>query len=90
VLGLGAVAAGAALGTMSIGWPLASAFSAKLFLRVGFRDTQLTGAAICLVAVAAFLLAPDPAPLWQPVLLLMPRRFDTRPGAAATTGPDGG
>lgn len=51
-----------------IGWPLASALSAKLFLRVGFRDTQLTGAVICLVAVAAFLLAPDPAPLWQPVL----------------------
>jgi multidrug resistance protein len=53
VLGLGAVAAGAVLGTMSIGWPIASALSAKLFLRVGFRDTQLTGAAICLVAVAA-------------------------------------
>ena len=68
VLGLGAIAAGAVLGTMSIGWPLASAFSARLFLRVGFRDTQLIGAAICLVAVAAFLLAPDPAPLWQPVV----------------------
>jgi multidrug resistance protein len=67
VLGLGAVAAGAVLGMMSIGWPIASALSAKLFLRVGFRDTQLTGAAICLVAVAAFLLAPDPPPLWQPV-----------------------
>ena len=68
VLGLGAVAAGGVLGAMSIGWPLASAFSAKLFLRVGFRDTQLTGAVICLVAVAAFLFAPDPAPVWQPVL----------------------
>lgn len=67
VLGLGAVAAGAVLGSMSIGWPIASALSAKLFLRAGFRATQLTGAAICLVAVAAFLLAPDPAPLWQPV-----------------------
>jgi len=65
VLGLGAVAAGAVLGTMSIGWPIASALSAKLFLRAGFRATQLTGAAICLVALAAFLLAPDPAPLWS-------------------------
>ncbi|HUY50462.1 MAG TPA: MFS transporter [Streptosporangiaceae bacterium] len=68
VLGLGAVAAGAVLGTMSLGWPLASSQSARLFLRAGFRDTQLVGAGICLVSVAAFLLAPDPAPLWQPVL----------------------
>ncbi len=64
VLGLGAVAAGALLGTMSFGWPLATSQSARLFLRFGFRATQLTGAAICLVSVAAFLLAPDPAPVW--------------------------
>ena len=68
VLGLGAVAAGGVLAAMSIGWPLASSQSARLFLRVGFRDTQLVGAAICLVAVGAFLLAPDPAPVWQPVI----------------------
>jgi multidrug resistance protein len=37
VLGLGAVAAGAVLATMSIGWPLASSQSARLFLRIGFR-----------------------------------------------------
>jgi len=67
VLGLGAVAAGAVLGTMSIGWPIASALSARLFLRAGFRATQLTGAVICLVAVSAFLLAPGPAPLWPTV-----------------------
>ncbi|HEY8045865.1 MAG TPA: MFS transporter [Streptosporangiaceae bacterium] len=68
VLGLGAVAAGAVLAAMSIGWPLASSQSARLFLRVGFRDTQLVGAGICLVAVGAFLLGPDPAPVWQPVV----------------------
>ncbi len=64
VLGLGAVAAGAVLGTMSLGWPLASSQSARLFLRAGFRDTQLVGAAICLVAVAAFLLSGSPVPVW--------------------------
>jgi len=68
VLGLGAVAAGALLGTMSIGWPLASSQSARLFLRAGFRDTQLVGAAICLVAVAAFLFNGDPAPVWAPAV----------------------
>jgi hypothetical protein len=68
VLGLGAVAAGGVLAAMSIGWPLASSQSARLFLRVGFRDTQLTGGGICLVAVGSFLLAPDPAPVWQPVV----------------------
>jgi multidrug resistance protein len=67
-LGLGAVAAGAVLATMSFGWPLATSQSARLFLRVGFRDTALIGAAICLVSVAAFLAFPAVAPVWQPVV----------------------
>lgn len=64
VLGLGAVAAGATLAIMSIGWPLASSQSARLFLRIGFRDTELVGAGICLAAVASFLLTAGPAPVW--------------------------
>src|ERR1700683_567005 len=68
VLGLSAVAAGAVLATMSFGWPLATSQSAKLFLRLGFRDTALIGAAICLVAVGAFLLFPPVSPVWQPVV----------------------
>ena len=68
MLGLGAVAAGGVLAAMSIGWPLASSQSARLFLRAGFRATELTGAVICLAAVGAFLLGPDPAPVWQPVV----------------------
>jgi EmrB/QacA subfamily drug resistance transporter len=68
VLGLGAVAAGAVLASMSFGWPLATSQSARLFLRLGFRDTALIGAAICLVAVAAFLLFPTVSPVWQPVV----------------------
>jgi EmrB/QacA subfamily drug resistance transporter len=65
VLGLNAVAAGAVLATMSFGWPLATSQSARLFLRIGFRDTALIGAGICLVAVAAFLLLPVRAQVWQ-------------------------
>ena len=62
VLGLGAVAAGGVLAAMSIGWPLATSQSARLFLRAGFRDTQLTGAVICLAAVGSFLLGPPARP----------------------------
>jgi multidrug resistance protein len=39
VLGLGAIAAGFVLATMSIGWPLASSLSGYLYLRIGYRDT---------------------------------------------------
>jgi MFS family permease len=46
VLGAGAVAAGFALATMTIGWPLASTFSGRLYLRIGFRDTALLGGAV--------------------------------------------
>src|ERR1017187_2838221 len=67
VLGLGAVAAGAVLASMSLGWPLASSQPAPLFLRVGFRATAVIGSGVCLVGVSAFLLAPEPAPVWIPV-----------------------
>jgi EmrB/QacA subfamily drug resistance transporter len=60
VLGLGAIAAGGVLATMSIGWPLAASQSGKLFLRIGFRDTAVIGAVICLAGVLVFVLAPRP------------------------------
>ncbi len=68
VLGLGAVAAGGVLATMSIGWPLASAVSGRFFLRLGFRDTELIGAGICLAAVVFFLLTVGYGQVWQPVV----------------------
>ncbi|MBO0770039.1 MAG: MFS transporter [Actinobacteria bacterium] len=68
VLGLGAVAAGAVLATMSIGWPLASSQSGRFFLSIGFRDTELAGAAICLAAVIAFLAGPPRPPVWLPAV----------------------
>jgi multidrug resistance protein len=67
VLGLGAVAAGAVLAVMSIGWPLASSQSAKFFLRIGFRDTAVIGTVICLVGVAMFALLPGRDEPWLPV-----------------------
>jgi EmrB/QacA subfamily drug resistance transporter len=70
VLGLGAVAAGAVLATMSVGWPLASSVSARFFLRIGFRDTELVGGTVCLAAVVFFLLVTGATTgaVWQPVV----------------------
>jgi len=53
---------------MSIGWPVASAVSGRFFLRLGFRDTELIGAGICLAAIVFFLLTMGFAQVWQPVV----------------------
>lgn len=53
---------------MSIGWPIASAGSGRLYLRIGFRDTALLGAGIIVMAAAGFLLLPDNGAVW-PVLV---------------------
>ena len=66
VLGLGAVAAGGVLAAMCIGWPIASWVSARFFLRLGFRDTELIGAGICLAAMAFFLMTMGSGRVWQP------------------------
>lgn len=48
------LAAGFALAAMSIGWPLASAFSGRLYLKIGFRSTALLGAIVSVLAGAGF------------------------------------
>ena len=67
MLGLGAVAA-AVLAAMSVSWPLASSVSCRFFLRLGFRDTELIGAGICLAAIVFFLLTMGSVQVWQPVV----------------------
>lgn len=62
---LGPVQAGLVLAPMSIGWPTCSALSAKLYLRIGFRDTALLGAALCVLATVGFALLPAGGRLWQ-------------------------
>ncbi|MBE7524270.1 MAG: MFS transporter [Burkholderiales bacterium] len=64
VLGLGPIAAGFVLATMSLGWPTASALSGRLYLRIGFRDTALCGAVLVLAATAGFLALPYPGNVW--------------------------
>jgi EmrB/QacA subfamily drug resistance transporter len=67
VLGYGAVAAGFVLATMSISWPLAAALCSRLYLRIGFRDTALIGAALSLLGVGWFLFLPYHPPVWTVV-----------------------
>lgn len=63
-LGLGIIASGFVLASMSIGWPTASALSGKLYLRIGFRETSLIGAMLVFTACAGFLLIPHPQPIY--------------------------
>lgn len=69
VQGLDAIDAGLVLACMSIGWPLASAMSARAYMRIGFRDTALGGAALIGVALLAFCVLPKPVPLTGTVLV---------------------
>jgi EmrB/QacA subfamily drug resistance transporter len=64
VYGLGAIAAGFMLASMSIGWPVASALSARLYLRIGYRDTALIGALLMVLAAIGFVLLPATASPW--------------------------
>jgi EmrB/QacA subfamily drug resistance transporter len=67
-LDLDAVAAGFVLASMSVGWPVASALSSRLYLRIGFRDTALIGAFVAFLAVGGLVLLLHVAPLWTAVL----------------------
>jgi EmrB/QacA subfamily drug resistance transporter len=67
-LGLGIIASGFVLASMSIGWPVASSMSGKLYMRTGFRSTAMMGALIILVAVIGFLFLVWPQPI---VLVVM-------------------
>ena len=59
VLGVSAVIAGFALAVMSISWPLSSALSSKLYMRIGFRNTALIGSGITLVSSLIFIVLPE-------------------------------
>ena len=64
VHGLGAIAAGFVLASMSLGWPVTSSFSGRFYMRIGFRDTALIGALIAFLSPLVFLLTPTPRPIW--------------------------
>lgn len=64
IWGLGAIAAGFVLASLSIGWPLASSFSGRLYLKIGFRNTAIIGAIIIIIASIGFILLPYRTSVW--------------------------
>ena len=64
VTGVGAMAAGFILASMTITWPLSSALSGNLYLRIGFRNTALCGIIIVIIGAGSFLFLPFPGPIW--------------------------
>lgn len=71
VTGVGAIAAGFILASMSITWPLSSSLSGKLYLHIGFRNTAICGAIIVIVGASSFLFMEFPGPVWALVAIQM-------------------
>lgn len=62
------IVAGFTLTAMSIGWPIASIFSGKLLLTIGFRTTSIIGGgALILGSILFATLSPEAGPLWAAV-----------------------
>ncbi len=58
VLHASALLAGFTLAVMSISWPIASSFAAKIYMPIGFRNTAIIGAFICLISGFIFTTLP--------------------------------
>lgn len=65
VMGTGAVVAGFVLAVMSIGWPIASSQSARLYMRIGFRNTGLIGSGLAVLSGVMFVSLSESAHPWQ-------------------------
>ncbi len=64
VLGYGATLAGFALAAMTIGWPIAAATAGRFYMRIGFRDTALIGAALIITGSLLMLTIGEDSSLW--------------------------
>jgi EmrB/QacA subfamily drug resistance transporter len=65
VLGRGPVVAGLALGALTMGWPISAGLSGRVYLRIGFRDTALIGAAFAVTGGVLVALLPEGASVWH-------------------------
>jgi EmrB/QacA subfamily drug resistance transporter len=65
VLGTGALVAGFALAALTVGWPIAASLSGRIYLRIGFRNTALIGAAIALAGSVLLALAGRQVAVWE-------------------------
>ncbi|WP_442808697.1 MFS transporter [Streptomyces sp. NBC_01218] len=71
VLGLGAIPAGFVLSVMTLSWPVSAALSNRVYGRIGFRFTAMTGMGCALLVLLAFTALPYPGAVWQPVLIML-------------------
>ncbi|AYJ48491.1 MDR family MFS transporter [Rhodococcus sp. P1Y] len=65
VLGTGAIVAGFALATLTLGWPIAASLSGKFYLRFGFRATALTGGSIAVLGTGLATLIGKGSQIWM-------------------------
>jgi MFS family permease len=65
VLGAGPVMAGFVLAMLAVMWPLAAAFSGRVYLRIGFRDTSLVGSVVVLLGVVLCTFLSGESHLWH-------------------------
>lgn len=71
VLGLGPIAAGFVLSAITLTWPISAALCDRVYNRIGFRLTAVTGMTFALLVLLAFPLLPFPGQAWQPALLML-------------------
>ncbi|WP_030262200.1 MFS transporter [Streptomyces violens] len=71
VLGLGPIAAGFVLSTMTMSWPVAAALSSHVYNRFGIRTCALLGIGAATLVLLAFPQLPYPGAAWQPALLML-------------------
>jgi EmrB/QacA subfamily drug resistance transporter len=66
VVGVGAVVAGLAMATMTIGWPIAATLAPRVYLRIGYRPTGLTGSVITVAGCLLFaLFVGESSGIWR-------------------------
>jgi EmrB/QacA subfamily drug resistance transporter len=66
VVGVGAVLAGFAMASMTLGWPIAAAFAPKLYMRIDYRPTALVGGLFTLAGCLLLaLLVHEDSGLWR-------------------------
>ena len=64
VLHTSALVAGLAVGAMSIGWPLSSAFAGHVYMQIGFRNTSFIGCAAVLLGTSLMLTLDGGSSIW--------------------------
>lgn len=65
VLGTGALVAGFALATLTLGWPIAASLSGKVYLSFGFQRTALAGAIVASVGTVLMTLLGVDSQIWE-------------------------